>query len=189
MAPSSNPKVVMRVGIVASDDHRYSVAFVSPDDKPGVAEELRLRFVAHGYARILYELARARQVRDLPQWIDIITNAEPRRDPDCFAIAGVSGKLVEVVASPAGEMALTLESAASREYALGGEVSLRGRTLSYSMLALLQQALRQVSPDMATTILATLANMNASYRVRHRYDDPLAYREVPALACKAAAFV
>ena len=42
---------------------------------------------------------------------------------------------------------------------------------------------------MATTILAALANMNASYRVQHRHDDPRAYREVPSIACKATAFV
>ena len=184
-----DPNVVMRAGIIANDDHLYSVAFVSRDDRAGVAEELLLRFVVHGYARILYELARVGQVRDLPARIDLLTAAEPRRDPDCFAIAGVRGKLVDVVASPTGGMSLTLERTFTREYALGGEVSLRGRILAYSMLAVVQQALREVSSDMATTILAALANMNASYRVQHRHDDPRAYREVPSIACKAAAFV
>jgi hypothetical protein len=189
MAPSSDSNVAMRACIVASDDHQYSVAFASADGTRVVPQELLLRFVVHYYARVLYELARVHEVRDLPARIDTLTSAEPRLDPDCFAIAGVRGKLVDVVARPIGEMSLVLESVGAREYELRRDIQLRGRTLRHSTLAVLQKALWRVTPDMAVTILAALAHMNASYRVRHRYTDPRSCREVPAIACKAAAFV
>ena len=147
------------------------------------AEADLVRFTLHYYARVLYELVRTcHSVRDLPARIDAIT-AVPL---DIFASAGTGESLLR------GDRTLdcSLVARRARDYELVGDLSaLDARMLRGSMLAVLQNVARMISPEMRTHLATALMNMNASYGVTHRYADPRSLAEVPTTAFSAASFV
>lgn len=181
------PSTWITASIVAGSEHHYSVDLHS--DRPHGDEMHYLQFALHYYARIIYELARVRAVRNLPALLDQVAERGLPWNADVFAVAGLHGRVGTLHEPAVGDVHVTLRAVGPRELCLDGEVRMTGRPLAYSIFAVLQVLLPRVSPEMMTTILTALANMNASYGVTHRYNDPASQRQVPAIAFRAASFV
>lgn len=183
-----NARIIVSASIVAGKRRRYSVRFAPGAASGRISDHDYLRFTVHYYAYVLYELASARAVGRLPSIVDALTSATHGWDGDVFAFAGIRGVMAVDVGEPIGSVNVVLRNA-GRDFYIDGDLHLTGQPLAFSVLAVFQTIFCRVSPDMLVTILTALANMNASYSVTHRYNDPRGKSEVPSIACMAAAFV
>ncbi len=179
---------ILRLSVVAGTGYRYAVT-LEPAPGRNVTEDDLVRFVAHYYARVLYALAQGRAVRNLPALVDTLVESAHRWTTDVFPVVGLHGRLVDAAAEPVGRIALELRRTGYREFALPGEIGLSGRTLAWSLFAVLQALSPQLTPEAMSRALAALANMNASYRMTHHYADPKSQSEVPAIAWAAVSFM
>lgn len=180
--------VILRASVVAGTGYRYAVA-VEPVAGRSVTDDDLVRFVAHYYARVLYALAQGRTLRNLPDLVDALVESAHRWTTDVFPVVGLHGRVVEEVSDPVGSVVLELRRIGYREFALAGEIGLSGRTLAWSVFAVLQALSPRLSADAMARALAALANMNASYRMTHHYADPRSQSEVPAIAWAAVSFM
>lgn len=183
------PRVVLSATITAGSGGAFSVDI--DDSAAALREEECFRFVLQYYARVLFDLTHAqRSVRDLPQWIAALSQTSLDPDVDLFAIAALDGSLVRHVRAPIAEVHVAMRISGVRNREVVGDLSaLRGTALARSVIAVCQAVLARLSPAMRDAMPAALANMNASYELTHRYADPAAQHEVPALAYLAASFV
>jgi len=173
--------------IEAGDGHVYKLT-LHPQSAP-IDEGIYLRFALHYYARVLYELSQSEHgVPDLPDLVDRIAQTPLSMSTDVFEIAGVVGQLTAAIAHPIGFAELSFRRSGLREFDLAGEIHMTGRTLAYSVLALVQYLLTLASADNRAALMTALANMNASYALTHRHASANSLHEVPAVAFLAAAF-
>lgn len=173
--------------IEAGDGHVYKLTMRRTPAR--VDERTDLRFALHYYARVLYDLSQSEHgVPDLPDLVDRIAQTPLAMAADVFETAGVVGQLTDVIAHPIGFAEVSFRRSGLREFDLSGELHMGGRTLAYSVLALVQYLLASLSADNRVALMTALANMNASYALTHRHANANSLHEVPAVAYLAAAF-
>lgn len=185
----SDERELLRARIIVAGD-RYAVQLTARTADMG--EDDYVRFALHYYARVLFELVRtARSPRDLPTLIDRVSSTRLTRESDLFGLTGVTGELCRSIDDRhAVEAACVLSSTSHRDFHLRGDFSrLNSRMLIRSVLAVIASVIGRVSPESADVLVNTLANMNVSYGVTHRYSDATSLDEVPLTAFHAASFV
>ena len=184
---AANPNDLLQITIAPVPERLYMVAFNRYSDDVG--EDLYLRFVLHFYARVLFELSRSEHsVRNLPDVIDQLAGMQLPESPDVFRLAGVGGGLTAHADSGIGAARLVFRRSGIRDFDLDGELVMTGRTLAYSILAVIQAIVPLLHSDSRIALLSGLANMNVSYAITHRYANANSLHEVPAIAYFAAAF-
>jgi hypothetical protein len=188
LALNPEPRTLLTAQISIGRARAFSVSL----DTAGASlpEEECFRFALHYYARVLAELAKRRSVYRLPMWIGRIGESRIDGDADLFVIAGIEGTLVRSVVRPVATFDMSFRTAGMRDRELAGDLPcLGGARLARSVIAVCQAILPLLSDPIRAAVPAALANMNASYEMTHRYADPEAEREVPAIAYLAASFV
>ena len=177
---------LLRASIVAGDRNDFAISFES--DLRFLYEDVFVRFALHYYARALYELSHTKQLRALPEEIETIVRSTVGGSTDLFALAGLRGSLASSVATSIGEAHLTLRRCPRRRFELDGALTLSGRPLARSVIAVIQKLSGMMTADGISSLCTALANMNASYTMTHRFGDPASLHEVPDIAFLASAF-
>ena len=182
------PRVTLSAHIAAGAGGTFSVGI--DDRSTPLPEEECFRFALQYYARVLFELVRAeRSVRGLPAWMSTLAQTALDPDADLFSLADVEGSLVRTVKMPIAEVEMVMRLSGLHHRTVDGDLApMRGRTLALSVLAVCQSVLPRLSAPMRDAFPSALANMNASYRMTHKYADPASQKEVPELAYLAASF-
>lgn len=171
--------------IAVDGQHNYGVTLIAAPG--GMAQHHYVRFTLHYYARAVYELAKAgTSVGGLTPLIDLILRFPLERDCDLFVLAGIDATVSTTVPSPVAHSELALRDCGARECELIGEVTLEGRDLAHSVIAVMQYVSDRLSDEALTGLSFALKNMNASYAAAvNRQADPLSQIEVPRKAFRA----
>jgi len=178
---------LLSANIVTDEDHRYFVSFSKHHPQLQLPEFVRL--VLHYYAKMLFNFDPSDP--DMSQSAFILKNMVHTviakgisNDSNIFQIADIDDAATMVSSSPGNvprKIVATLLFVTTTERQINTDIprNVYAQHMVFSVMALLQAALREMDQDCIDYLNRALANMNAAYDSGQSYSDMLNLAVIP----------